>query len=63
MPDFAGMNRQQASDAAGLLGLYILVTGNNGMEAIVTGQSTPKDTEVPVGTTIKLEFTDTKAAD
>ena len=63
VPDFAGMNRQQASDAAGLLGLYILVTGNNGMEAIVTGQSTPKDTEVPVGTTIKLEFTDTKAAD
>ncbi len=63
VPDFTGMNRQQASDAAGLLGIYILVTGNNGMEAVVTGQSTPKDTEVPIGTTIKLEFTDIRAAD
>ncbi len=63
VPDFSGMNRQQASDAAGVLGLYILVTGNNGMEAVVTGQSTPKETEVPVGTTIKLQFTDIRAAD
>ena len=28
VPDFTGMNRQQASDAAGTLGLYVLVTGN-----------------------------------
>ena len=63
VPDFSGMNRQQASDAAGLLGIYILVTGNNGMEAVVTGQSTPKDTQVPIGTTIELEFTDIRAAD
>ncbi len=63
VPDFAGMTRQQASDAAGLLGLYILVTGNDAMDALVTAQSQPKDTQVPVGTTIKLEFTDIKAAD
>ena len=63
VPDFTGMTRQQASDAAGLLGLYILVTGNDAMDAIVTAQAYAKDTQVPVGTTIKLEFADTKAAD
>ena len=63
VPDFIGMTRQQASDAAGRLGLYILVTGNDEMDAVVTDQSEPKDTQVPVGTTIKLTFADTKAAD
>lgn len=65
VPDFTGMNRQQASDAAGALGLYILVTGNNEVSAAVTvtAQSTAKDTLVPVGTTITLEFTDTTARD
>jgi stage V sporulation protein D (sporulation-specific penicillin-binding protein) len=65
VPDFAGMNRQQAHDAAGALGLYILVTGNTELSpnVTVTAQSEPKDTEVPVGTTITLTFTDTKAAD
>ncbi len=63
VPDFTGMTRQQASDAAGLLGLYILVTGNDALDAVVTAQSYPKETQVPVGTTIKLEFADTKAAD
>ena len=64
-PDFTGMNRQQASDAAGKLGLYILVKGNQATEPniTVTVQSVPKGTQVPVGTTIELEFTDTKAAD
>ena len=63
VPDFTGMTRQQANDAAGLLGLYILITGNSSMDATVTAQSYEKDTQVPVGTTIKLEFADTKAAD
>ena len=65
VPDFTGMTRQQASDAAGLLGLYILVSGNSGTEAniTVTSQSVPADTQVPVGTTIQLEFADTRAAD
>jgi hypothetical protein len=59
------MNRQQASDAAGKLGLYILVSGNSGTEAniIATAQSVAKDTQVPVGTTIRLEFADTRVAD
>ena len=63
VPDFIGMTRQQASDAAGLLGLHILVTGNDAAGAVVTAQSQSKDTQVPVGTTIKLEFADIKAAD
>ncbi len=65
VPDFTGMNRQQASDAAGSLGLYILVAGNDGMEQNikVTAQSLEKGTMVAVGTTIKLTFADTKAAD
>ena len=65
VPDFTGMNRQQASDAAGKLGLYILVKGNNAISSAVTvtAQSVAKDTQVPVGTTIALEFTDTAARD
>jgi len=63
VPDFTGMTRQQASDAAGLLGLYILPSGNDSLTAQVTGQSHPKDTQVPVGTTIRLSFADLKAAD
>ena len=65
VPDFAGMTRQQASDAAGKLGLYILVSGNQstGKTVVVTGQTIAPGTAVPVGTTIKLEFTDTDIRD
>ena len=65
VPDFRGMNRQQASDAAGALGLYILVRGNpeTSHTVVVTGQAIPPKTEVPVGTTITLEFTDTAPQD
>ena len=65
VPDFTGMHRQQASDAAGKLGLYILVTGNDEISprVTVTSQSHEKETQVPVGTTITLEFTDTTARD
>ena len=65
VPDFTGMNRQQAADAAAGLGLYILVTGNGSLSpsVTVTAQSTAPGTRVPVGTTITLEFTDTSARD
>ena len=65
VPDFLGMNRQQAADAAGSLGLYILVTGNQEISpnVTVTGQKEAKDIQVPVGTTITLTFTDTSAKD
>ena len=65
VPDFTGMNRQQASDAAGALGLYILVAGNTDVSpsVTVTAQSEPKDARVSAGTTITLTFTDTTARD
>jgi len=65
VPDFTGMNRQQASDAAGAVGLYILVTGNPEAtpKVLVTGQDIAPGTKVSAGTMITLEFTDTQAAD
>ncbi len=65
VPDFTGMNRQQASLAAGQLGLYVLVRGNQDLspQVIVTAQSVPAGTAVTKGTTVTLDFADTKAAD
>ena len=65
VPDFLGMNRQQASDEAGKLGLYILVAGNDrvGASVTVSDQDIAAGTQVPLGTTVKLTFTDIKAAD
>ena len=65
VPDFMGLTRQQASDLAGKNGLYILINGNSGLEptVVVTAQSVSKDTQVPVGTTITLEFMDLQAHD
>ena len=65
VPDFAGMTRQQASDTAGKLGLYIQVSGNTGVgpNITVSAQSIEKNTQVPAGTVIRLEFTDTQARD
>ena len=65
VPDFLGMNRAQAEETAGKLGLYILSAGNPGLlpSVTVTSQSVPKDTQVPAGTTITLTFTDSTARD
>ena len=65
VPGFIGMTRQQAADTAGKLGLYIQITGNRGLESTVTvtAQSIEENTQVPPGTTIQLEFTDTRARD
>ena len=65
VPNFIGMNRQQAADAAAQLGLYILVAGNNDLspKVTVTAQSVASGDAVNIGTTIRLEFADTKAAD
>ena len=65
VPDFTGMNRQQASDTAGAAGLYILVSGNQSVDpqVVVTTQSEMKNTQVPVGTTVILEFADMQASD
>ena len=65
VPDFTGMNRQQANDTAGAAGLYILVSGNQSVDpqVVVTTQSEMKNTQVPVGTTVILEFADMQASD
>ena len=65
VPDFTGMHRQQAADAAQKLGLYIRVTGNTDLSPQVTAvrQDIPAGTQVNPGTTVVLEFTDTKAVD
>ncbi len=65
VPDFVGMNRQQAADAAAQLGLYILVAGNTDLtpNITVTAQGIAPGETVTIGTTIRLEFADTKAAD
>ena len=65
VPDFSSMNRQQASDAAGSLGLYILVAGNPSIspQVIVTQQSVLPGTEVAAGTTITLTFADPSIRD
>lgn len=65
VPDFTGMNRQQASTAAGELGLYILVAGNREISTTVTvtAQDISPKTQVAVGSTIRLTFADTKAPD
>ena len=65
VPDFTGLNRQQASDLAGSLGLYILVTGNDSLSpnVKVMNQSIPKDSLVDTGTTVRLEFADTGVSD
>lgn len=60
VPDFSGMTRQQASDAAGVLGLYILPTGNLDVDTTIkaVGQSVVAGTEAKVGTTITVTFAD-----
>ncbi len=65
VPDFTGMTRQQASDAAGEQGLSILVAGNTEAAPHVTvcAQSVSAGTAVPQGTVITLTFLDTQAAD
>ena len=65
VPDFTGMHRQQAAQAAGKSGLYLRITGNEEIAPHITviTQDVPKDTQVPIGTTITLKFTDRTARD
>ena len=62
VPDFSGMTRQQASDAAGLLGLYILPKGNLELTPTVkaVAQSVPAGAELQTGATVTITFSDTK---
>lgn len=65
VPDFTGMNRQQASRAAGKLGLFVNATGNQeeSPQVTVCGQKEPAGTELPVGSVVTLQFADSTARD
>ena len=65
VPDFTGMNRAQASEAAGKLGLYILITGNTDIapSVTVTAQNIPAGEWVDRGSTVTLKFTDLNSRD
>ena len=65
VPNFLGMNRQQAADLAASAGLYILVAGNSQIDPAVTvaKQSLAAGTTVARGSTIELTFTDNSASD
>ena len=60
VPDFTGMNRQQASQAAGKLGLFVIAAGNQeeSPQVTVCGQKEPAGTELPVGSAVTLQFAD-----
>ncbi len=65
VPNFMGMNRSQAHEAAGKAGIYILISGNMSLDpsVVVTAQSEAKGTKLLTGTTITLTFADTKVRD
>ena len=65
VPDFTGMNRQQASQAAGKLGLFVIAAGNQeeSPQVTVCGQKEPAGTELPVGSAVTLQFADPTARD
>lgn len=65
VPDFTGMNRQQASQAAGQLGLSIIPIGSDAISTNVTvcSQKEPTGTELAVGSAVTLQFADTTARD
>ena len=65
VPDFAGMNRQQASQAAGQLGLSIIPMGSEaiGVNVTVCSQKEPPGTQLPAGSAVTLQFADPTARD
>lgn len=65
VPDFLGMNRQQAGDAAGKAGLRISITGNpeTAPQVVVTSQTPAAGEQLPWGSEVILQFTDTQARD
>ena len=65
VPDFLGMDRMKAAQAAQDAGVNLLILGNTDIspEVIAAEQSVPPGTKVPRGTTIRVQFLNTKAAD
>ena len=62
IPDFRGMNRQQASQAAADAGVSVLISGNTSVEinVVVIEQSLEAGSRVAPGTTVELHFADIK---
>ena len=65
VPYFLGMDRMKAAQAAQDAGVNLLILGNTDISPEVTAaeQSVPPGTKVPRGTTIRVQFLNTKAAD
>lgn len=65
VPDSLGMDRMKAAQAAQDAGVNLLILGNTDISPEVTAaeQSVPPGTKVPRGTTIRVQFLNTKAAD
>ena len=65
VPNFLGMDRMKAAQAAQDAGVNLLILGNTDISPEVTAaeQSVPPGTKVPRGTTIRVQFLNTKAAD
>ena len=65
VPGFLGMDRMKAAQAAQDAGVNLLILGNTDISPEVTAaeQSVPPGTKVPRGTTIRVQFLNTKAAD
>lgn len=65
VPDFLGMDRMKAAQAAQDAGVNLLILGNTDISPEVTAaeQSVLPGTKVPRGTTIRVQFLNTKAAD
>ena len=65
VPHFLGMDRMKAAQAAQDAGVNLLILGNTDISPEVTAaeQSVPPGTKVPRGTTIRVQFLNTKAAD
>ena len=65
VPDFLGMNRIQAEEAAAAAGIYILIRGNDSVssDVKVMAQSAKAGALVAMGTTVYLNLADLTAAD
>lgn len=65
VPDFTGLDRQQAEKLADKVGLYLVLLGDpeQSDRVIVTEQSCNAGTQVPFGTAVQLRFTDVGVQD
>lgn len=64
IPDFTGMTISQATDWAAMNGIYVHIKGSiSGGNITATHQSISPGTQVELGTTVTVEFTDHDALD